>query len=65
MLLVSTLIIIVYNWVVPKTVVEKFSFSELKIEKIKLFTRSLTKFIPLVFLMLEVAQQVASLLEHF
>ena len=49
----------------PKTVVEKFSFSELKIEKIKLFTRSLTKFIPLVFLMLEVAQQVASLLEHF
>ena len=27
-----------------KTVVEKFSFSELKIEKVKLFTQSLTKF---------------------
>ena len=27
----------------PKTVVEKLSFSELKIEKVKLFTQSLTK----------------------
>ena len=27
----------------PKTVVEKFSFSELKIEKVKLFTQSLIK----------------------
>ena len=28
----------------PKLVVEKFSFSELKIEEVKLFTQSLTKF---------------------
>ena len=28
----------------PKIVEEKFSFSELKMEKVKLFTQSLTKF---------------------
>ena len=28
----------------PKTVVEKFSFSELKIQKVKLLTHNLTKF---------------------
>ena len=28
----------------PKAVVEKFSFNELKIEKVKLFTQVLTKF---------------------
>ena len=28
----------------PKTVVEKFSFNELKIEKVKLFTQNSTKF---------------------
>ena len=33
----------VHNYVVPKTVVEKFSFSELKIEKVKFFTQSPTK----------------------
>ena len=36
-------------------VVEKFSFSELKIEKVKLFTQSFTNFIALAFLTLEVA----------
>ena len=33
----------VHNKVVQKTVVQKFSFSELKIEKVILFTQSSTK----------------------
>ena len=40
---VSALNTIVHNQVVPKKVVEKFSFSELKIEKVKFFTLSPTK----------------------
>ena len=43
MLPVSALNIIVHNEVVPKNVLEKFSFSELKIEKVKFFTQSPTK----------------------
>ena len=35
--------IIVHNSVVPKTVAEKLIFSELKIEKVKLFSQSSTK----------------------
>ena len=39
-----------------KTVVEKFSFSELKIEKVKFFTKSSTNTLfAVAFLMLEVA----------
>ena len=34
----------IHNEVVPKTVVKKSSFSELKIEKVKFCTESLTKF---------------------
>ena len=34
----------VHNYIVSKKVVEKLSFSELKIEKVKLFTHSSTKF---------------------
>ena len=41
---VSALNIFVHRKVVPKTIVEKFSFSELKIQKVILFTQSLTKF---------------------
>ena len=45
---------------VPKKVVEKFSFSELKIEKVKFFTQSpVPTFFALTFLILEVAYQVA------
>ena len=51
--------IIVHNSVVPKTVAEKLSFSELKIEKVKLFSQSSTKNFVLAFLTLEVASQVA------
>ena len=41
---------------VPKEVVEKFSFSELNIKKIKFFTQSpISNFFALTFLMLEVA----------
>ena len=41
---------------VPKEVVDKFSFSELKIEKLKFFTQSpIPKFFGLTFLTLEVA----------
>ena len=36
--------IVVHNWVEPKTFVEKFSFCELKIEKVKILTQNLTKF---------------------
>ena len=44
MLPVSALNTIVHNCVqLPKTVVEKFSFSELKIEKVKFFTLSPTE----------------------
>ena len=43
MLPVSALNAIVYNQVGPKKVTEKFSFNELKIEKVKVFTRSPTK----------------------
>ena len=35
---VSALNIFVHNKVVPKTVVEKFGFSELKIKKVNFFT---------------------------
>ena len=41
---VSALDIIVHNQVAPKTVSGKFSFSKLKIEKVKLFSQGLTKF---------------------
>ena len=41
---------------IPKEVVEKFSFSEFKIEKVKFFTQSpIPKFSALTFLKLEVA----------
>ena len=41
---------------IPKEVVEKFNFSELKIEKEKFFTQSpVPKFFALTFLTLEVA----------
>ena len=40
---VSALNTTVHYQVVPKTIVEKFSFSELKIEKGKYFTQSLTQ----------------------
>ena len=43
MLPVPALNTIAHNYIVPKAVVEKFSFSELKIEKVKLFTQSSTK----------------------
>ena len=43
----------------PKAVVEKFSFSELKIETVKFFTQSPTKIFALALLTLEIAQQVA------
>ena len=46
---------IVHNSVVPKISVEKFNFSERKIEKVKLFTQSLTKFSCISVLTLEVA----------
>ena len=59
MLPVSAQDTIVHNYVVAKSVVEKFSHSELKIEKIKFFTQSSTKFFTLAFLTLEVAYQVA------
>ena len=44
---------------VPKTVVDKFSFSELKIEKVKLFSQSPNKIFVLEFLTLDIASQVA------
>ena len=37
---VSALNAVLHNQVVPKTVVLKFSFSKLKIEKVKFFTQS-------------------------
>ena len=40
---VSALNTILVNEVVPKTVVEKFSFSELEIEKVKFFFQGPTK----------------------
>ena len=40
---VSALNTILHNQVVPKKVVEKFNFSELKIKKVKFFTQSPTK----------------------
>ena len=43
MLPVSALNTIVQNQVVSKTVAKKFSFSELKIGKVKFFTQSPTK----------------------
>ena len=36
---------IVNNYVLPKTVLEKFSFSEFKIKKVKFFTQGPTKII--------------------
>ena len=55
LLLIPALNTIVHNQVVPKTVVKKFSFSKLKIEKVKFFTQSPTNFVELAFLTLEVA----------
>ena len=43
MLPVSALNTIVHNQVVTKEVVEKFSFNELKVEKVQFFTQSPTK----------------------
>ena len=43
MLPVSVLNTIVHNKVVPKKVVEKFTFNEIKIEKVKSFTQCPTK----------------------
>ena len=43
MLPVSALNTIVYNLVVPKKVVEKFGFNELKIEKVKFLSQCPTK----------------------
>ena len=37
---VSALNTVEYNYIAAKTVVEKFSFSKLKIEKVKFFTQS-------------------------
>ena len=45
----------------PKTAVGKFSLRELQIGKGKFFTQSPTKFFPLT---LEVAYQVAEILDH-
>ena len=55
LLLASGLNTIVHNKVVPKTVVKKFSFSELKIKKVKFFTQHPTKIFALAFLKLAVA----------
>ena len=57
LLLVSALITIVHNQVVSKTVVEKFSFSDLKIANVKFFTQNPTKIFAVVFLKLEVASK--------
>ena len=43
MLPVSAVNTFVHNYVVPKKVVQKCSFNEPKIEKVKLITQSLTK----------------------
>ena len=40
---------IVHNEVVPKTVVKKLSYSELKIENVELFTQSPTKILCIKF----------------
>ena len=43
MLPVSALNTIVHNCIEQKTIVDKFSFSELKVEKVKFFTQRPTK----------------------
>ena len=59
MLPVFALIANAHNKVAPEKDVEKFSFSELNIEKVKSFRQIPNKNFALAFLTLEVTQQVA------
>ena len=55
MLSVSALNTTVHNYVVPTKIVEKFSFNEFKIEKVKFFIQVQPKFFALTFLTSEFA----------